>query len=131
MPKLFNQALVDEAATFIAGELKALLDRKNLDSPMNRRIAEACPAYHQGLTNGDRVVATLKALNLAALDVIRDLTSMTRDPTVEEEEELEREEIERELANNPALPPTETMLRRLGFGGREEGGSDGDPPWMT
>jgi hypothetical protein len=109
MPKLFNQALVDETATFIAAELKPLLEYKNYDSPMSRRIAEACPAYRQGLTNGERVVATLKALNLAALEVMRDLTLLTRDPTFEEEwEDREREEIARELPINPAVPPTDT-----------------------
>jgi hypothetical protein len=120
MPKLHNQALVDETAEFIAAELKTLLDRTNVDSHMNRRISEACPAYRRGLTNGDRVLAALKALHLVGLDLIRDMASMTRDPTFEEEEEeLEREEIERELANNPALPP---LMGRLGAGGREDGG---------
>jgi hypothetical protein len=110
MPKLHNQALVDETAEFIAAELKVLLDRKNVDSHMNRRIREACPAYRQGLTNGDRVMASLKALHLAGLELISDMTSMTRDPTFDEiDEEDEREEIERELAINPAIPPSAAL----------------------
>jgi hypothetical protein len=108
MPKLHNEALVDETAEFIAAELIVLLDRKNTDSHMNRRIREACPAYRQGLTNGDRVLAALKALHLVGAELIRDMTSMTRDPTFEEmDEEEEREEIERELSLNPAIPPRE------------------------
>jgi hypothetical protein len=108
MPKLFNQALVDETAEFIAAELKVLLDRKRYDSHMSQRIAESCRAYHRGLTNSERVLATLKALHLVGPDLIRDLTSMTRDKTAAEEwEEDEQDEIERELAINPAIPPTD------------------------
>ena len=103
MPKIFNQTRVDEVAAFIAAELKPMLDYKHYDNLMSRRITESCPAYEQGLTNGERVAATLKALNLAALEVMRDLTSLTRDTTFAEEQE----EIERELAINPAIPPTD------------------------
>jgi hypothetical protein len=108
MPKLFNQTLVDETAEFIAAELKVLLDRKRYDSHMSQRIAESCPAYHRGLTNSERVLATLKALHLVGPDLIGDLTSMTRDQTFEERwTDDEEEEIERELAINPAMPTTD------------------------
>jgi hypothetical protein len=76
MPKLFNQTRVNETAAFIATDLNALLDRKNIDSPLRRRIAEACPPYRMGLTNGENELATLKALNLAALKIIADMPSM-------------------------------------------------------
>jgi hypothetical protein len=128
-PTIFDQQLVDEAAIFIAAELKVLLDRKNIDSPMNRRIREACPAYRHGLSNGDMVLATLKALHLVGLDITNDMTSLTREPTLgemaRENALVEQEEIERELANNPAVLTTEEFMRRIGASGREEGGSDG------
>jgi hypothetical protein len=82
MPMLYDRALVDEAATFIAHELKALLDRRNLNSPLTLRL-ETWPTYDK-LTNGDRVLATLKALNLTALEVIGDMGELTRDPPFEE-----------------------------------------------
>ena len=105
MPKLFDQARVDEVATFIAAELKELLDRKKYDSHMSQRLAEACPAYGRGLTNSERVLATLKALDLVGPELVSDLTFMTRDKTASEEWD---EEIDQELAINPAIPPTNT-----------------------
>jgi hypothetical protein len=108
MPKLFDQARVDEAAEFIAAELKPLLDYKHIDGPISRRIIEACPAYPRGLTNGERVVATLKALNLAALEVMRDLTALWRDPTLAEKWEDEEEnepELGLEIPPADAAPP--------------------------
>ena len=84
MPKLFDQARVDEAATFIAAELKELLDRKKYDGHMSQRLA-ACPAYGRGLTNSERILATLKALDLVGPELVSDLTSMTREKTAAEE----------------------------------------------
>jgi hypothetical protein len=81
MPMLFNQTRVDETATFFAAELKDLLDRRNSDSHMNRRFKEACPSWDDELTNGEQVLATIKALNLVSVDLIADLATMTRDPT--------------------------------------------------
>jgi hypothetical protein len=107
MPKLFDQARVDETAEFIATELKVLLDRKKYDSHMSRRISEACPAFRQGLTNGERVLATVKALHQVGPDLIADLTSMTREPTFEERWPDDEEEIARELAINPAIPTSD------------------------
>jgi hypothetical protein len=104
MLKLFDPARIDEVAEFIAGELKVLLDRKNYDSLISRRIEEACPAYRHGLTNSERVVATLKALHLVGPDLIKDLTSMTRDKSAAEEWEDE-EDIEPELGL--AIPPAD------------------------
>jgi hypothetical protein len=83
-----------------------LLDRKRYDSQMSLRISEACPAYKRGLTNSERVVATLKALHLVGPDLIADLTSMTREKTVAEEwGDDDAEEIESELG--PTIPPTD------------------------
>ena len=112
MPKLFNQARVDEVATFIAAELKPLLDYKHYSNLMSRRITEACPTYHRGLTNIERVAATLKALNLAALDLFSDLTSLTREPTASEEWD-EEDSTTAELAINPAIPPTDAAQPSL------------------
>ena len=62
------------------------------------------PAYRQGLTNSERVLATLKALDLVGPELISDLTSMTREKTAAEEWEDE-EDIEPELGL--AIPPTD------------------------
>ena len=101
MPKLFNQARVDETAEFIAAELKVLLDRKRYDSHMSQRISDACPAFRAGLTNSERVLATLKALHVVGPDLIADLTSMTRDKTAAEE----WEEDEQDILPTDAAPP--------------------------
>jgi hypothetical protein len=76
--KLFNMARVEETATFIAAELKTLLDR-NYDSHMSRRIREACPTYHNGLTNGEGLLAKLRALSMAQLELTAELGGMKRD----------------------------------------------------
>ncbi len=76
----YDQTRVNEAAAFIAEELKALLDRRHYDSHMSRRLRAACPAYNRGLTNGEREVATIRALNMAALEVLGDLASLKIEP---------------------------------------------------
>jgi hypothetical protein len=76
MPKLHNMARVEEAATFIAGELRTILDRKDIDSHMSRRVREACPAYN-GLTNGEVLLATLRALSMAQLEISAELADLT------------------------------------------------------
>jgi hypothetical protein len=40
---------------------------------MSGRIAEACPVYRKGLTNGEHRVATMLALAAVQADVTRDL----------------------------------------------------------
>jgi hypothetical protein len=109
MPKLFDQARIDEAATFIAAELKELLDRKKYDGHMSQRLA-ACPAYGRGLTNSERILATLKALDLVGPELVSDLTSMTREKTAAEEWGDE-EDIEPELGL--AIPPTDAARPAL------------------
>jgi hypothetical protein len=74
--KSFNNDRVEETAAFIAAELRKLLDRMASNSHMSQRIREACPAYRNGLTNGERVLATLRALSMAQLDVAADLASL-------------------------------------------------------
>lgn len=87
--KLFNMKRVDEAATFIAAELKALLDRLDTKSHINRRLSEACPAYKDGLTNGEHVLATLRALSTAQLGISADLAGLNYDA---DDEDLDAEE---------------------------------------
>ena len=74
MTPLFDEKRIDAAARFIADELKLLLDR-NIDSHMSRRIREACQAYKDGLTNGERSLATLRALAMAQIEIGHDLAS--------------------------------------------------------
>jgi len=76
MKTLFNKARTEETTAFIAAELRTLLDRNELDSYMSRRIREACPAYRNGLTNGERVLATSLALAAVQGDVTRALASL-------------------------------------------------------
>jgi hypothetical protein len=77
MSKLFDRKRIDEATDFIADELKGLLDRNNYKSHMQRRLQEACPAYHSGLTNGETLLATLRALSRVQLEITNDLGSLT------------------------------------------------------
>ena len=74
--KLFNMDRVDEAATFIAAELKVLLDRYNTQSHMQKRLGEACPAYQNGLLIGETVLATLRALSIAQLEISADMAEL-------------------------------------------------------
>jgi hypothetical protein len=76
MKPLFNMTRVDETANFIATELRALIDRENIDSHMSRRVREACPAY-ANQTIGEGVLAMLIALNTIQNEVARDLGSLT------------------------------------------------------
>ena len=72
-----NKTRVEETASFIAAELKALLDRYNMDSHMSRRIREACPAYENGLTNSEKLLATLRALSMVQIEVGVDFGTLT------------------------------------------------------
>jgi hypothetical protein len=76
--KLFDMKRVEETATFISAELVKLFDRNNIDSHMGRHIA-ACPTYNKGLTNGERLLATLRALSMAQLEISSDLGSLTHE----------------------------------------------------
>jgi hypothetical protein len=88
MANLFNKARVDETATFIAAELMTILDRSHYDSPLSKRISEACPTYARGLTNGERIAATLRALNMVQLEIIADLTSLENDDDDDGDDDL-------------------------------------------
>ncbi len=77
MTTLGNMSRIDETATFIASELKRLLDRRDDDSHMSRRIEEDCPAYENGLTNAESLLATLRALSMVQLEISADLAALT------------------------------------------------------
>jgi hypothetical protein len=70
LPQKVNRvARIDEAADFIATELLEQFDRHNIDSRMNRRVHEECAAYRNGLTNGERLIAILRALSKVQLAI--------------------------------------------------------------
>jgi hypothetical protein len=74
MSKLFNEKRIEEATTAIAAKLATLLDRTNFDAGVHRWVdGTAC---HEVITNGELVVATLRALALAQIEVSKDLTSL-------------------------------------------------------
>ena len=85
MKPLFNKDRVESAATFIAAELKTLLDRSNIKSDLQRRISKACPPQ---LTIGEQVLATLRALAIVQLEVAADMASLLREsPWYDDEDE--------------------------------------------
>ncbi len=63
--KFANMNNVDNTARFIAGELITMLDRKNAESHMSRRIREACPDYPK-LTNAETALAKMLAMGPGA-----------------------------------------------------------------
>jgi hypothetical protein len=88
MTKVFRKAVVDETAEFIAAKLRVALNRHDLDSPLEQWLGEA-PTYST-LNLGEGAMATLKALNLAALYVIADMPSNS-DDTGDQRDEEERD----------------------------------------
>jgi hypothetical protein len=76
MHKLFDQGRIDRPAAFIAAELRPLLGRTNSSSLLQRRILDGAPDREK-LTNGENVLATIKALNLAAMDLIADIAGQS------------------------------------------------------
>jgi hypothetical protein len=88
MKKDFDQARVDEAAAFIAAELRPLLDYANNKSPVYARLREDCPAYHR-LTNAESVLARVKALHLAGLAVVADMMKFEHEVDDEDAEALD------------------------------------------
>jgi hypothetical protein len=60
--KLFNMTRVETTEKFIMAELLLLLSHSPY-SHLSKSIAAACPTYKQGLTNGERLLATLRALS--------------------------------------------------------------------
>jgi hypothetical protein len=85
---LFDMSRVEEATAFIAAELRTLLDRNNIESHMSKRIAAACPAYKNGLTNGERLLATLRAFSMAQLEILAELGSMKHDVWVDDDDDV-------------------------------------------
>jgi hypothetical protein len=75
----YDEARVEDVAQFIAKELIALIDRRNANGHLSKRIREACPSYQNGLTNGERVVATLRALALVQIEATKDATTLWDD----------------------------------------------------
>jgi hypothetical protein len=70
LPQKVNRvARIDEAADFIATELLEQFDHRNIDSHMNRRVREGCAAYRNGLTNGERLIAIMRALSKVQLEI--------------------------------------------------------------
>jgi hypothetical protein len=70
LPQKVNRvARIDDAADFIATELLEQFDHRNIDSLMNRRVREGCAAYRNGLTNGERLIAIMRALSKAQLAI--------------------------------------------------------------
>jgi hypothetical protein len=53
---------------------------------LSRRIREACPAYRDGLTNGERQLATLRALRMAQLEISSELGGLQIDRADDEED---------------------------------------------
>jgi hypothetical protein len=88
MKPIFDMKCVDDTAAFIATELRTLLDRKNIDSHMSRRMRE-CPAYNKGQTIGEAVLATLLALNPVQNEVARDLGLLETEASDWDEDEDE------------------------------------------
>ena len=75
MKAINDMKRVEAATDFIAQELKTLLAR-NYDSPMSRQLQKTV-VYRDGLTNGERLLATMRALSLVQLEVAADLGSLT------------------------------------------------------
>ena len=65
---------IDETTKLIADELRTLLDRKNTDSHMSRRMREACPTYEK-LTISEHLFALGVALGTVQEEVAGDLNS--------------------------------------------------------
>jgi len=80
MKPIFNKARVEQTATFVADELKLLLSR-DYGSHVSRRISGGCPAYKNGLTNGELLLATLRALSMVQLEISADLGSLITEPS--------------------------------------------------
>jgi hypothetical protein len=72
--KLFDKERVEQTARFIAAELTTLLDRR-YDSHISKRLQEACPTYDT-LTNGENLLATVRALSVVQLQIIAELSAM-------------------------------------------------------
>jgi hypothetical protein len=74
MSKLFNEKRIEEATTAIAAKLVSLLDRSNFATGLHRCV-DGLGCY-EAITNGELVVATLRALAIAQGEVVKDLTSL-------------------------------------------------------
>jgi hypothetical protein len=86
--KLFDNNRVGEAATCIAGELKTLLDRSNYKSSIEKALSENCPAYYaNGLTNGETVMAMLRALSMVQIEKSVELSGLLDGKDGDDEDE--------------------------------------------
>jgi len=80
--QLFNNDRIKEAAQVIANELLKILAKRH-DSHMQKHVAKNCPAYKKGLSNGEHLLATMRALSMVQLEVGVELADMTH--TVDED----------------------------------------------
>jgi hypothetical protein len=85
MKKLFNMKRVDQTAEIIAAALAKLLNRHNAESPLSRCIRQS-QAYKSGLTNGERVLATIRALSMIQNGTVVELASLTYSHEDEDDE---------------------------------------------
>jgi len=70
--QLFSNTRVKEATEVIATELLKILAPRH-DSHMSRHVSKICPAYKKGLTNGEGLLATMRALSTVQLEVAAEL----------------------------------------------------------
>ena len=66
---------VDDAAQAIFMALVKLLDRRNTNSPVNLQVRH-CRAYHEGLTNGEDLIARLIALSRMQEEIAAELAGL-------------------------------------------------------
>jgi hypothetical protein len=77
LPQKVNRvARIDETADFIAAELHEQFDRRKFDTRMNRRIREECTAYRNGLTNGELLIAIMRALSKVQLEISTEFAAL-------------------------------------------------------
>jgi len=100
--QLFNNDRIKEAAQVIANELLKILAKRH-DSHMQKHVAKNCPAYKKGLSNGEHLLATMRALSMVQLEVGVELADMTH--TVDED-----------LHDDDDAP--DPVRRPVGIGGR-------------
>jgi hypothetical protein len=83
--KPFNEPRVEETAKFIAKELMRIIDRNTVNSVLSKLILEECPTY-ENMSNGDRFLATLRALSIVQIEVTKDISTMLYGKDSDEEE---------------------------------------------
>jgi hypothetical protein len=78
---------VEETAAFIAAELRKLLvDGSDAESHMSRHLRK-CSTYNNGLTRGEELLATVRALSMVQLEILTGLGSMWMEQREDEDED--------------------------------------------